>query len=114
MSKIETYLSLQEELKPYVKMLGQASDVIRDQDVSKYPIFVIHQQEVEIGLPLYDKEKQGGLWNINASSLEEFVSKNIVHDEKANEFIENYKDPELNVCAFVLSELGANFIFLPR
>jgi hypothetical protein len=52
MSKIETYLSLQEELKPYVKMLGQASDVIRDQDVSKYPIFVIHQQEVEIGLPL--------------------------------------------------------------
>ncbi len=114
MSKIETFLSLQDDLKPYVPTMGKAGDIIREQDVSNYPIFVVHQQEVELGLVLHDKEKGGGNWNVNASTLEEFVSKNIIHNDKAQEFIDKYKDPDSNVCLFVLSELGANFIFLPR
>jgi hypothetical protein len=114
MSKIETYLGLQTELKPYVNAMGQAADIIREQDVSKYPIMVAHQNEVTIGIPLIEKEKHQGSWNVNASSLEEFVTKNIVFNEKVDEFIDNYKDPDLQICVFVLSELGANFIFLPR
>lgn len=114
MSKIETFLSLQEELKIYTKALGEAADIIRDQDVSKYPIFVLHQQEMAMGIPVIEKEKNGGKWNINASTLEEFVSKNIIFDEKIDEFIKAYKDPDVQLCLFVLSELGANFIYLPR
>ncbi len=114
MSKIETFLSLQEELKIYTKAIGEAADIIRDQDVSKYPIFVVHQQEMAMGIPVIEKDKAGGNWNINASTLEEFVSKNIIFDEKIDEFIKSYKNPDLQLCLFVLSELGANFIYLPR
>lgn len=114
MSKIETYLSLQEALKTYTKVLGEAADIIRDQDVSKYPIFVLHQQEMAIGIPVIERESNGGIWNINASTLEEFVSKSIVFEEKIEEFIKSYKNPDLHLCLFVLSELGPNFIYLPR
>ena len=114
MSKTESFIALKEELQPYAKVLGSAADVIRDQDVSKYPVFVAHQQEVAIGLPLIEKEKKGGNWNIHASTLEEFAAKNLIFDEKINDFIQTYKDPDAFVCVFVLSELGANFVFLPR
>ena len=114
MSKTESFIALKEELQPYAKVLGSAADVIRDQDVSKYPVFVAHQQEVAIGLPLIEKEKNGGNWNSHASTLEEFAAKNLIFDEKINDFIQTYKDPDAFVCVFVLSELGANFVFLPR
>ena len=114
MSKTESFIALKEDLQRYSRLMGEAGDVIRDQDVSKYPIFVAHQQEVAIGLPLLEKEKNGGLWNIHASTLEEFAAKNLIFDDKINDFILAYKDPEAFVCVFVLSELGANFVFLPR
>ena len=83
------------------------------QEVSKYPIFVIHQHEVEIGIPLAENLEYG-TWNVHASSLEEFVCKQIIQEEKVDSFREVFKDPLAYFCLFVLSELGANFIFLPR
>ncbi len=114
MSKIERFIRLEAELKSYTRVLGEAGDIIRDQDVSKYPIFVVHQYEVDMGIPVVEKEKNGGKWNINASTLEEFVTKNIVFNDKVEEFIINFKNPDDHICLFVLSELGANFIYLPR
>lgn len=114
MSKVEKFLQLEEELKIYKKMMKEASQVIRDQDVSDYPIFVAHQQEVDIGIPLAERGKVAGNWSIHASSLEEFVSKNIVFPEKIEEFKANYKSIEAYICVFVLSELGAQFIYLPH
>ena len=106
-------LELQKQLQPYKKILGQAADVILDENVSKYPIFVVHQQEIVIGIPLIEAGKKFK-WSVNASTLEEFVTKDIIYSEKAQEFIKNYKDPEANLCLFVLSELGAQFIFILR
>lgn len=114
MGKAEKFLVLEQQLERYIKVMGDASDIIQDQEVSKYPIFVAHQHEVTIGIPLVDKEKQGGVWNIHASTLEEFVTKNIVFNEKIEEFRKTFKDPKETVCVFVLSELGAKFAFLPR
>lgn len=113
MSKIESFLVLQEELKNYRKVLKSASEIIRDEDVSRYPIFVIHQQEITIGIPVIEKDKTGGKWNINASTLEEFVTKSLVYQDKTEEFIDHFKDADEFACLFVLSELGANFIYLP-
>lgn len=58
-----------------------------------------------MNIPLIEKEKNGGNWNINTSTLEEFVTKNIIFDEKVDDFIANSKDPALNLCLFVLSEM---------
>ena len=52
MSQTDRFLSLEKELQPYKKILAQAADVILDENVSKYPIFVLHQQELEMGVPL--------------------------------------------------------------
>ena len=94
-------------------MMSNVADRILDQDVSKYPIFVVHQHIVEVGIPLFEEDKPGK-WFINASSLEEFVSKQLIEENKLDSFRTVYKDPNKYLCLFVLSELGANFIFLPR
>ena len=114
MGKAERFIILEQELKYYTKVLSQASEIILNEGVSKYPIFVAHQHEVTIGIPVVEKEKAGGNWNFNASTLEEFVGKNIIYPEKIDEFRSNYKDAEQHLCLFVLSELGAKFVFLPK
>jgi predicted oxidoreductase (fatty acid repression mutant protein) len=113
MSKAELFLQLEQELDVYRKMMTQASDVILDKEITKFPIMVAHQQELEIGIPLTGEDHKG-LWQIHASTLEEFVQRQIIFPEKIEEFKTNYKDVKLFICVFVLSELGAQFIFLPR
>lgn len=105
---------LNRELETYKKMMGEAGDMIRSQDISEYPIFIIHQQYVEIGIPIAERGKVRGNWSVNASTLEELVSKSVIEESKYEDFIKVYKDPELYLCLFTLSELGAQFIFIPR
>ncbi len=113
MSKTELFIQLENELKRYQKVMTEAADIILEQDVTRYPIFVAHQQEVEIGIPI-TKLEGGEKWAIHASSLEEFVSKQIIFPEKIEEFKRNYKEAKDSICIFVLSELGAQFVFIPR
>ena len=105
---------IQEELTPYKKVLGEAADTIIDQHVSSYPIFVVHQLEIEIGIPLIDRKEFKGNWSVNASSLEEFVTKKLVEMDKVEEFKKVYKTPSDFLCLFLLSDFGATFVFLPR
>jgi len=105
---------LEQELQVYIEVLGKAADTVLDQEVTKYPIFVAHQITTDIGIPIIDREQVSGNWSIHLSSLEEFVTKNIVEMEKVDEFRKVYKDPSTEICFFVLSELGATFNFIPR
>ncbi len=108
------FIQLEEELRDFTLTMSKAQDAILDQEVSKYPIFVVHQHEVEIGVQLVDGAKMGLTWSIHASSLEEFVSKQIIEEHKVDSFKTIYKSTDHFFCCFVLSELGANFIFLPK
>ena len=103
-------MQLKEELSAYRKSLGEAADIIQTQEVSSYPIFVIHQQTVDIGINIVDKEKTEGNWSVNASTLEEFVTKQILSTEKIDDFKTLYNNHLGELCLFVLSELGANFM----
>ncbi len=114
MNKTPLYKHLQKELAGYKKILSQAAAVIRDQDVSGFPIFVIHQNIVDIGINIVDKEAVQGNWSVNASTLEEFVTKQIIAEEKVEDFQALYRSHPDDLCLFALSELGANFIFLPK
>lgn len=113
MSQLQ-YRFLEQELQAYNKILSKAADAVLDQDVSNYPIFVVHQQEMAAGIPLVKREETAGNWSVNVSSLEEFATKQLIDTDKINFFREKYKNPRENLCLFVLSELGATFIFLPR
>ncbi|MCB0686076.1 MAG: hypothetical protein KDC53_06115 [Saprospiraceae bacterium] len=108
------YMQLQLELQPYLDVMTRAADAIMTKDVSKYPILVVHQQSIELGVPVVDKEKRQTKWSINASTLEEFAMKQVISAEKIEDFQGVYKDANQYLCLFVISELGANFIFIPR
>jgi len=115
MSVNQRFKQLEKELKPYMKAMALACDTILDKDVSKYPIMIAHQQELELGIPIVTVETYPtGTWNIHASSLEEFVAKQIISTDKVQNFRATYKDVKSFVCVFSLSELGAKFVFLPR
>ena len=109
------YLQLEKELNHYNEFLANASRAMRDNDVSNYPIFVAFkdQIEIELGLKLIEKTERKSEWNIHISSLEEFVAKSLIMSEKIDDFKKVYKDPDESLCIFVLSELGASFIYLP-
>ncbi len=107
------FKKLRRELKTYMPAIKNAADIIIVQEVSSYPIFVIHQHSVDIGINIVDKEKVNGDWSVNASSLEEFVAKQIITQEKVEEFSFLYKTHADELCLFVLNESGANFVFMP-
>ncbi|MEL6987871.1 MAG: hypothetical protein AAGK97_08580 [Bacteroidota bacterium] len=114
MSKTKKFLQLEQELAPYKTLMEKAMNSIMDQEISSYPIFVVHQHEVELGVPVVDKDEVAGSWSVNASSLEEFTYKRVIEEQRVEDFKKIYKDPKDFFCVFVLSELGANFIFVPK
>ncbi len=106
---------LKEELKKLKPMLNKVWDEVLRSEVSKYPVFVVYQEDhIGIGLPVYQKVGLAKKWNINISTLEEFYVKGLIRKEKVDEFRRVYKDPEGWFALLVLSSLGAQIIFLPR
>ncbi len=114
MNQEELFLKIERDMAPYMGLLSDAADTILDEKVSSYPIFVIHQLEVEIGIALLGREAAGSNWNVHASTLEELAAKRIVAHEKVDDFRDVYKDPEAYLCLLLLTQQGAQFIFLPR
>lgn len=108
------YAELEEDLKPYYAILNQAADAILDQDVSSYPIFIFANKPIEIGLLLVEREDDKHKWDIHASTLEELVTKKIIEPARVDNFRSIYKNPREYLCLFVLSKIGATFVFLPR
>jgi len=105
---------IEREIRQFMPMLAKAADAVLDQEVSNYPIFIVHQGEIELGISVIDPEKVTSNWAINVSILEEFAAKQIIKSENIDNFREVYKDPQENLCLFIISEIGANFIFMPR
>ena len=108
------YNELESQVKASKSMMAQASDTIMNQDVSSYPIFVLHRDGVELGIPLKEATNLKEDWHINASTLEEFVAKQIVNNDKVENFKSVYKSPDQFLCLFVVDKSGATFVFLPR
>jgi len=112
--KSALFLQLEKELKPYMEVMHKSSDTIMDKDISKYPILVVHQQELELGVMVVKRNKKKESWNIQASTLEEFAMKKLIESDKIEDFQAIFKIPKGFLCLFVVSELGAKFIFMPR
>ena len=110
----EKLAEIQNEISQFKATLSEATEVILDQDVTRYPIFVIHKDTIEMGIPLIDRNTQHSKWSVNVSSLEEFATKQLIQEDKVADFRKVYKNPQTHLCLFILSDLGANFIFMPR
>lgn len=108
------YLRLQEDLKAYRALLSTAADTILDQDVSNYPIFVVHRHDLALGILLVAHDEPTPKWSVNVTTLEELATKRLVAMDKVDNFREVYKDPRAYFCIFVWNESDASFVFLPR
>ncbi|MEX2335964.1 MAG: hypothetical protein WD555_01680 [Fulvivirga sp.] len=93
--------------------LKEASYQIRKREFSEYPIFPISKIELPIGQPLIGKEELAVNWNYNASYLDEFVQREIVAEDKVEEFKRNYKDPDEFCCLFVVDNNFTKFLYIP-
>lgn len=108
------YKKLEKDMQAYRPVLAKAAETILDQEVSAYPIFIVHRQGVNIGVPLVQAEGEEAPWSVNASTLEELATKKVIPMDKVDNFREVYKDPQEYFCLFVISDSGAEFVFLPR
>lgn len=111
---VEKLMFIENELRHYEALLTKTADSIIEEGVSNYPILVVHKQEVVLGVPIIDRNKLQTNWSINASTLEEFYNKKLIAESKIDDFRKTYKDPKENLCLFVLSDVGANFLFLQK
>lgn len=105
--------SLEEDLKFYNDSIKEVAVEIMVEGISAYPIFIAHQHEVNFGEPILDKNELNTNWTIHAATLEEFVERNIIHPDKQQRFIKQYKNANDFMCLFVIVPEGANFIFYP-
>ncbi len=113
LSPTEQILIIEKELSAYNHIVTAAKQTILDNEITKYPIFVATKDDVELGVKVIDNMKTSANWNINASSLEELVAKNIITMNKVDAFRETYKDVDVYNCYFILSSLGHQFAYLP-
>jgi hypothetical protein len=110
----DKYSALEKSLHPFRELMDKAISALEDKEITNYPIFVVHKQELELGIPIIDREKTPFEWNLHVSSLEEFVTKQLIQMEKTDEFIKVFKEHTAHYCIFALSELGAQFVFLKK
>ncbi|MDT3403336.1 hypothetical protein [Mucilaginibacter terrae] len=105
--------SLEVDLRLYSESMREIAVEIMVEGLSAYPIFIAHQHEVSLGELILDKADLNTDWNINASTLEEFVQKGVIKPELKQRFIDNYKSAHDFMCVFAIVPEGANFIFFP-
>jgi len=105
--------SLETDLRLYSESLREIAVEIMVEGLSSYPIFVAHQHEVALGEMILNKDDLNTEWNIQASTLEEFMEKGIIKKELQPRFIDTYKNPHEFMCVFVVVPEGANFVFFP-
>lgn len=106
-------VSLEKDLTFYADSIKEVAVEIMVEGISINPIFIAHQHKVSIGEIILNKEDLKTDWTIQASTLEEFIQKGIIHPDKKEQFIKTYKKPENYMCVFVIVPQGANFIYFP-
>jgi len=105
--------SLKEDLDFYRESIKEVATEMMVEGYTLYPIFVAHQHSVNVGELILDKAELNTQWSIQASSLEEFVEKGLVEEERKAYFEKNFKNANEYMCLFVVVPEGANFVFYP-
>jgi hypothetical protein len=90
-------LSLEVDLKFFNESIREVAIEIMVEGLSKYPIFIAHQHELDLGEMILDRHEINSEWTIHASTLEEFIERGVIK----------------YMCVFVVVPDGANFVFFP-
>ena len=105
--------SITKDFVVVAETLKEASYQVRKRKISDYPIFVFSRTQVPVGSVFLAKEEVALDWHINASYLEDFIQRQLVMPDRAEEFMAAYKDPDEFCCLFVVDGDFQNFVFIP-
>ncbi|MCO6494665.1 MAG: hypothetical protein J5I91_03160 [Bacteroidetes bacterium] len=112
--EVKLYLeTLNKDLPLYKESIIEVSKDIRNEGYSEYPIFIATQMPLDLGEQIIDRDDLGTSWSIYASTLEEFAEKGVIVEEKISEFKKAWKNPATHACIFLITPLGASFLFIP-
>lgn len=110
----EIIKSLDKDIPVYEDYLKEISEQVLNEKISQYPLYIAHKEDaIALGKPIILKERSKTEWNINASVAEELFTKQILSDEKADEFKKAFKDPKTHMLFFVLTPGEMKFLFRP-
>jgi len=98
--------------------LKEAAYQIVKRGFSEQPIFAIAKRsDLPIGQLFIGQGENPGekktQWSYYASYLDEFVQRELINKEKAEDFKSTYKDPNEFCCLFVVDEAFTNFLYIP-
>ncbi|MBL7838488.1 MAG: hypothetical protein JNM67_13290 [Bacteroidetes bacterium] len=111
---LKSYLNtLRLDLNFFKDSIREVSQDIISEGFSEYPVFIAHQADVKIGEVILDREELGSNFTIQATTLEDLVEKKVVLPANVEKFKKAYKDPEKQCCIFLVTEHGAQFVFVP-
>ena len=105
--------SLKLDLDFYSDSIKEISNEMIAEGYTLYPIFIAHQHEISMGEVILDRLELNTNWTVNASSVEEFVERGVIQENKKALFEKNFKKPSDFMCLFVVVPEGANFVFYP-
>ncbi|MFZ4544570.1 MAG: hypothetical protein ACOYOA_11005 [Saprospiraceae bacterium] len=106
---------IQLQLQKIKVLLNQASEIILTEDVSRYPIFIVNEEEVPLGIQIIQKgDNREFEHNVHASTLEEFYVKKMIQEDKIEDFKKAYKSAETHLCVFWVTDDAAKFIFIEK
>jgi hypothetical protein len=109
----ELLKGLEQNLNIYKESIREIAEEILEGGVTKYPIFIASRTEINLGKLIIDKEELALDWSIHASTLEEFVKRKIVKEDKLPAFKKSWKNPAKFLCIFAVFDDNASFIYMP-
>ena len=103
-----------EQIHHYRVLMQEAFDGVINEDVSRYPVFIFHRQEMNLGISIVDRDLYTLDWSVNISTLEEFYIKGIVTIEQVEEIKAKIIGNPPQFCCMVLAEGRGSLIFVNR
>ena len=94
------------------KNLNFASKKIIKNKFSRYPIFIISKNDINVGSLLFDhNEINNNNWKYYATYYENIVENKLI--ENQDKFLKNFKNPDKFCCIIYLDNKNSKFIFVP-
>ena len=110
---MEHLLRLQKDFEQISETLENIADQMIRENISRFPIFVVTQMDINLGIRIASPQQSGTLYYYHVSFLEELTKKGVVDSEKIVDFRKTYSDPFQKACILLIQPNKMEFVFLP-
>lgn len=104
---------LEDFLTEFAGDLLETSRELIEMKLTKFPVYIIHKEAVEVGQVLLDRIELEQPYYISVSTLEEFIDNDYIDTNKRKDFETAYGDPLKQMCLLWVLGDDANFVFFP-